>query len=172
MHGHADLRAERLELLDGGRAVDVGRDQQREASVLLEMARELARDGRLADALQADQHDRRHAALFRQRRVDGSHQRHELLVARLHEMLAGRHADHASGRVAHARVHLLAERALLHAVEEVAHHRQVDVGLEQRHAHVAQRVGDVVLGQLAHTRQTLARSGESLGERLEHGGGE
>ena len=49
---------------------------------------------------------------------------------------------------------------------------EIDVGLEQRHAHVAQRLGDVVLGELAHTRQTLARGGESLGERLEHGGGE
>ena len=74
--------------------------------------------------------------------------------------------------VSHAGVDLRAERALLHALEEIAHDRQIDVGLEQRHAHVAQRFADVVLGELAHARKTLARSGESLGERLEHGGGE
>ena len=53
-HRHVELAAERLELLDGGRAVDVGGDQHRLLLVrLLEPARELADGGRLARALEA-----------------------------------------------------------------------------------------------------------------------
>ncbi len=58
--GDADLAAEHAELLDGGRALQVGADEQRVAALLLEPAGELGRGGRLAGALQpGEQHDRR-----------------------------------------------------------------------------------------------------------------
>ena len=51
--------------------------------------------------------------------------------------------------------HLLAERALAHLRDEVPDHRQCDVGLEQRHAHLAQRVLDVGLGEPRFAAQRL-----------------
>ena len=57
-----DLLAERLQLVDGGGAVDVGGDQQRIAALLAQVHGELAGVGRLAGALQADQHQDRAAA--------------------------------------------------------------------------------------------------------------
>jgi len=43
--------------------------------------------------------------------------------------------------------HLLPERLLLHPGDEVAHHRQRDVGFQQRHTHLAQRFLDVGIGE-------------------------
>ena len=59
-HRHVDLAAEGAELLHGGRALEVGADQQRVAALLLEPAGQLGRVGRLARALEAGhQHHRR-----------------------------------------------------------------------------------------------------------------
>ena len=57
-----DLLRQRLQLLDGGRTIHVGRDQERRLLLQLEPLGELARRGRLARALQPDQQDdrRRH----------------------------------------------------------------------------------------------------------------
>ena len=58
-HGQVDLLAERLELLDGGRTVDVGGDEQRAPALFFEPQREFAGLRRLAGALQTDEHDDR-----------------------------------------------------------------------------------------------------------------
>ena len=42
VHRHVELLAERLELVDGGGAVDVGGDEARRRALGLELARELA----------------------------------------------------------------------------------------------------------------------------------
>ena len=56
----ADLVAELDELVDRGGPVDVGGDQQRPLSLLAQADRQLGGGGRLAGALEADQHqDRR-----------------------------------------------------------------------------------------------------------------
>ena len=55
--GHAGLAAEHPQLLDGGRALEVGADEQRVAALLLEPARQLARGGRLAGALEPGEED-------------------------------------------------------------------------------------------------------------------
>ena len=59
----ADLLAEDLELLDGGGALHVGRDEERLLPLLLQVARELGAGGRLPGALEADHHDARSAPL-------------------------------------------------------------------------------------------------------------
>jgi len=165
-----ELFAELLQLQNRGRPVDVCRDQQRPALLALEVARELGRDGGLADALEADEHQRHHTTLaLCELRVDRPHQRRELFFADLHEVLPGGDLDAASARIAHACVDLFAERPLLDGREEVLHHREVDIGFEQRHAHVAQRLIDVLLGQLSHAGELLAGAGESLGQCFEHG---
>ena len=56
-HGDAGLAAEHPQLLDGGRPLEVGADQQRIAALLLEPAGQLGRGGGLARALQAGQQD-------------------------------------------------------------------------------------------------------------------
>ena len=45
--------------------------------------------------------------------------------------------------------------ALLRLGDEVLHHLEVDVGLEQRHADVAHGRGDVGLGELALAAQAV-----------------
>ena len=63
---------------------------------------------------------------------------------------------------------LLAERLLLHARDEILHHRQRDVGLEQRHAHLAQTLGDVGFGEPRFAAELLDDAREALGEVVEH----
>ena len=60
-------------------------------------------------------------------------------------------------------------RAFLDPVEEIPGQFVVDIGLEQRDAHLAQRVADVLLGQPAAAAQALDGAGEALGGGLEHG---
>jgi hypothetical protein len=57
VHRHLDLSPERLELLDGGGAVDVGGHEIRPTPArVAQVACELRGGGRLAGAVQADQH--------------------------------------------------------------------------------------------------------------------
>ena len=65
-HRHADLAAQRAQLLDGGRALEVGADEQRVAALLLEPAGQLGRGGGLARALQAG-HEHARSAAWRRR---------------------------------------------------------------------------------------------------------
>jgi hypothetical protein len=53
--------------------------------------------------------------------------------------------------------------------EEVLDDVELDVGFEQRQADVAQRLLDVVLGQLRHAGQAVLGGAESFAQRVEHG---
>src|SRR6185437_17180029 len=57
VHGDIELLAEGLELVDGGRAVDVAGDETRRPILALELPGKLGRGGRLPRALEADHHD-------------------------------------------------------------------------------------------------------------------
>jgi len=70
--------------------------------------------------------------------VGRAHQAFQLGLDDLHECLARGQATRDFG----------ADRTFLDAVDEILDHRQGNVGLEQGHAHFAQRVLDVVFGQL------------------------
>ena len=65
--------------------------------------------------------------------------------------------------------HLGADGPLAHLGDEVAHHRQRHVGVQQREADLAQRLGDVGLGQRAAAAQAVEHAGELVGQRFEHG---
>ena len=54
--------------------------------------------------------------------------------------------------------------------DEVLDHRQSDVGLQQRHAHLAQCLLDIVLGQAGLATQFLDDTGEALGKVVQHVG--
>ncbi|MCY1219796.1 hypothetical protein D9M72_317860 [compost metagenome] len=137
--GDADVIGQGFQLFDGRRAVDVrGNHQHRLLLALLEEARQLAHGGGLARALQAGHQDhRRRRGVQRQVLVGGAHQLHQFGLDDLHEGLA---RGQALGNLG-------TDRPILDFGDEVLHHRQGDVGLEQGHAHLAQGVLDVVLGQ-------------------------
>ena len=82
----------------------------------------------------------------------------ELLLDDLDELLARREALR----------HLLPHGALAHPLDERLDHRQRDVGLEQRSAHLAQGVLDVLFGQARLTPDRLERLRQTLAEILEH----
>ena len=84
----------------------------------------------------------------RQVAAAAAHQLGELVGDDLHDLLA---------RV-ERREHVLPERPLLHRGRELLDDLEVDVRLEQREAHLAHRLVDVVLGQLA-ARADVAERG-------------
>ena len=91
-----------------------------------------------------------------------AHRRGELAVDDADQRLARRERAH----------HLGAERLVLDAGDEVAHHRQRDVGLEQGHAHFAQHVLDVVFGDAGLAAHRLDEAAEPFGEVGSHGRGD
>ena len=56
--------------------------------------------------------------------------------------------------------HLGPDRALAHLGDEVAHHRQRHVGIQQRQADLAQRLGDIGLGQRTAAAQPVEHPGK------------
>ena len=57
-----------------------------------------------------------------------------------------------------------AHGALADARHEVARHLEVDVGLQQRHAHLAQGRGDVLLGKSPAAPKALKHAPQALGQ--------
>ena len=132
------LRGDGLQLLDGGGAVDVRRHGQHLLLALFDqVARDLGGGRGLARALQAGHQDDR-GRLRGQVQVGHAfaHRGRQFAVHDAHQRLAGVERAH----------HLLAQGFFLDAGDEVAHHRQRHVGLQQGHAHLAQHVLDVAVG--------------------------
>ena len=87
--GHVDLAAEGAQLLDGGRALEVGADEQRVAALALEPAGELGGVGRLARALEAGhEHDRRRPGGVGDLEALAAEEGGQLLVDDLDDLLA------------------------------------------------------------------------------------
>jgi hypothetical protein len=158
----AGLLRDGLELLDGRRAVHVGRDGQHLLLALVDQVLgQLGRRRGLARTLQAGHQDHR-------RRLRGevdvghafAHGGGEFAVDDAHQRLAGRERTH----------HVGAERLVFHAGDEVAHHRQGDIGLEQGHAHLAQHLLNVALGDARLAAHRLDGATQAFGEGGGHGG--
>ena len=123
------------------------------------MLGELGGRRRLAGALQAGhQDDRRRLRLQVEVGDAFAHRRRELAVDDADERLAGRERA----------AHLGAEGAVLDAGDEVAHHRQRDVGFEERHAHLAQHVLDVLVGDARRAAHRLDEPAQAIGEGRSH----
>ena len=155
-----DLLGQPLKLLDRGRPVDVGRDQPDALLVgLHQQAGELRGGRRLAGALQAgEQDDDRRLRAQVQSRARLTHGPDQLLVQDLDEHLTR----------GQALLDLRTQRALLDAGDERLDDRQCNVRLEQRHAHLAQRVVDVVLGQAPAPAQGIDRRSQATRQFVEH----
>ena len=67
--------------------------------------------------------------------------------------------------------HFRAHRLFLHCGDEILHHRQRHVGLEQRDAHLAQRFLDVGFGEARFAADRLDDAREAGGQVVEHGDG-
>src|SRR5436305_2856590 len=158
-HRHLDPLAHLLELLDGGGALQVARHQQRVLAALLEPLGELAGGGRLARALEAAEHDDRRPAV--EAEVGP-------LLAQERGQLVADDLDHLLGR-GEALQDLLAEGALAHPLDERLDHPEVDVGLEQRHADLAQRRVERLGGDLALALELAENVLELILQTVEHG---
>src|SRR5438270_865646 len=64
--------------------------------------------------------------------------------------------------------HLLSERPLAHRVDEIAHDRERDIGLQQRDADFAQGRRDIVLAQRAAAAQAVEDLVEPVAQTIEH----
>ncbi len=171
--GNADLLAQDLELLDRGRPLHVGSDEQGVLAFLLQQARELGAGGRLAGALQAHHHDARRLPLRREREgraVARRHEGDELVVADLDEDLPRRDLDGLAFLALRSYPNDLAEGLpRLTRSKEGLDDAELDVSLEQRKTDLAQRRFDVLLGQLGQAREAVPGRFEPFGEGVEHG---
>ena len=130
---HLNLLAELLELVDRRGALQIGRDEPRPAALLAQVQRELAGGGRLARALQAGEQDDRELP-EREAGLALAHQLRQLVVDDLHDLLAGGQALEGTR-----------QPPLTDGGDEVAHHREVDIRLEQRQPDLAHRTRDRLL---------------------------
>ena len=127
-----------------------------------EAARELGGGGGLARALQPDHQDRRG------RRVDAQRRRRPLAAPARRTSSSCTILTTCWPGVTDF-VTAWPRAFSCDRLHEVARHRQRDVGLEQRHAHLAQRGGDVLVAQRALAGQLVEDAGEPAAEVLEHG---
>ena len=157
--GDVDLRTELLELVDGRGTLQIGRDEAGLTALLAQQERELGRGGGLARPLQAREQDHgRRPGREGEARVAGAHQRGELVVDDLHDLLAGRDALQ----------HLLAERLLAHARDEVLDDVEVDVGLQQGQADLPHRARNRLFVEPPALAQIAESALEPIGKRVEH----
>src|SRR6185369_10737125 len=110
--------------------------------------------------MQAAHEDAGGAAAEIQRRVLRPEQADELVIDDFDDLLAGLDALDD----------FLAERLLAHAIDEVAGDLEIDVCLEQRHAHLAQGIAHVGLGDFAEAAKVLENFLQLVGQAVEHRG--
>jgi hypothetical protein len=103
-----------------------------------------------------DHRGRLHLQFERHRGV--AHQMRELAVDDSDERLARRERPDD----------LLADRLVAHGGDEILDDRQRDVGFEQCEPHLAQRVGNVGVGEARFAAQRLDDSRQPFGQRVEH----
>ena len=129
-----DLFRQGGELVDGGGAVEVAGDEQWPAALAFQAAGELGAGGRLAGAVEPADEDAGGRVEIK-RHLVATEQRGEFVVEDLDDLFAGFDRLH----------HVFAHRLVLHPGDEVLGDAELDIGLEQGDADLAQRVGDVFL---------------------------
>jgi hypothetical protein len=68
-----------------------------------------------------------------------------------------------------ALVELVADHLGANRVDEAFHHRQGNICLQQRHAHLAQCVGDVLVGEAPAAAQAFHHALQAFSQFVEHG---
>ena len=150
----ADLAAEDLQLVDGRRTVYVARNEQHLPALLrLDVGRELAREGRLARALETGDENDGRRPFEADVRGRAAHELGQLVAHDLGEHLPGFHGLQ----------HVLTQRLLLHRVGEGLGYLVIDVGVDERPADLLERLGDVDLGDAPFALEYLERPFEFVG---------
>ena len=143
-YGHVNLLAHHLQLTDSGRTVNIAGGQQRLFAFFYQVIGQLAAHGGFTSALQAAQHiNSRHRGRPGKFGVAAAHQRGQFLVYNLDNLLTGVQGGQ----------NLRADAALGNALNKILYDHIVDVGFQQRHAHFAHGVLDILLVELALARQ-------------------
>ena len=153
-HRHTGLLAHHLQLLNGGRAVDIAGDQQRAAALAAIIFAELCGVGGLAVALQAAHHQHGLALVFQAQvlRLIAAHEVGQFLIDDLDNLLGGGQALHD----------LLAHGTLGDLGAEVFRHLVVDVGFQQRHPDFPHGGLDIGLVQLTLAAQFFENAIQAL----------
>jgi hypothetical protein len=159
--GDLDLLSELLQLVDRSRSLKVAGDESGCLPLLAQEESKLGCGGRLTRALQTgEEDDRRRTSRERKLRAPGPHERRQLLVHDLHDLLTRREALQ----------HLGTRCTLLHRGDELLDDLEVDVGLEQRESDLTGRPGQVLVGKTATAGQVAESGLELVGEGVEHAG--
>ena len=141
--GNFNLFAERFQLIHRRRAVYVRSHEQRLASLFLEQPREFAARGGFARTVQTDHQDATGAAAEIQPGVGRAEQVHEFVVDDFDDLLAGLDALDD----------FRADGLGFDALDEIAGDLEIHIGFQQRHADLAEGVGDVGLGNFSEPAQ-------------------
>ena len=151
-HGNAGLLAQHAQLLHSGRAGGVERRHQHALLLAgLQHQRQLGGCRGLARTLQADHQDRRGRRSQAQRGVLRTEHFDQHIVHDLDDLLGGR--DRADD--------ILADGARTHLVDEILHHRQRHVRLDQGGAHFGQRGIDIALAERAAPAKLVEYAAEA-----------
>ena len=168
VNGDTYLLAEHLELVHRRGAVDVSCNQHGLALVCHQVLGQLAGGGGLSGTLKTHQHNDGEGATVDNRSL--FHRPHELLefvLADENEMLPRRRLQFFAALFS-LNLHDLPNGPLLHPIEEGAHHPQLHVRLQQRHANLANRLIDVLLGQGGLAREGGFGVFEAFRDDLKH----
>ena len=157
--GNAELLAQDLQLLDGGRTLQVGGDEHRLAAALLEHPAQLAAGGRLAGALQAAKHQDGQVRLEVQRVVHRAHQVDQLLMDDGDELV--RRVQRLEDRFAHG---LIGDPG-----DEILGDVDADVGFQQRPLHQGEPFAHIRLGQASASAERLDGRRDVFLQGFEHG---
>ncbi len=158
-HGDFELFAQHFELLDRRRAVYVGRDEQGSLVLLFEQEGELAGGGGLAGALEADEHyDGGRLGRDGDPALGAAHEVRQFVVDDFDDLLGGGEAFE----------HVVADGPFLDFGDEVFDDFEVDVGLQEGHAHFAHSVVDVCFGQFAPAPEFFECLLEFIGQAFEY----
>ncbi len=159
---HAGLGADDGELFDGGRTADVGGDDDRVPALPGQHPGQLAGGRGLARPLEAEhQDDLGHRPADAQPALGVAEQAEQFVADDLDDVLTGAEAG-LDGRVAG----LVAD-----PIDKRLDHLEVDVGLDQGHADLAQHAFGRLRGEADLAAQRLENVLESGAQGVEHGSG-
>ncbi len=159
-HRDFTLASQHPQLFHCGWTINVSRGQYRMTFALgLEPSRELRNRGRLARALQADDHD------F-DRRLD---LQIEFTRRPAHRVLQlGRDETQQVLLRRERAEHFLPERLASDMLDKIANNLDIDVGFEQREPDFAERIFDIALGDSPLALELLEDVFEAVTERIKH----
>ena len=129
------------QLIDRRRTVDIAGDEDRRPARRLELSGQFRCRRGFTGTLKTYHHDDGNLARRTKCDLSGLRAHHlgQLVVDDLHDRL----------RRCEAVQHLLTDGLFLHLRDEFLHQLEVDIGLEQCHTHLAERLIDIVLGKLS-----------------------